>query len=259
MTRNLLPAAALMALAALPVAAIADDHETPPALTDVWLIVPKQGMAAEFEAAIEAHMAYRTNRDDSADWEVYRAVIGDNPNLYQFRSSGLEWADLDAYAAEGREKGFGEHWDSNVDQYVDHYHHYLERTDWENSHWPEDAGPFRYYGVTTWTWKQGAGPGPDEARSEFSQLAKNAGWADAGNEWLWLSRIGGEPKLMVATGFADYADMEPPEQSFYEFLVEEVGADEAAATIATFSDGFSESEYTVWLHLENLSTPSDDD
>lgn len=204
-------------------------------------------------------MAYRAERDDSAEWEVYRTVIGDNPSVYQFRNSGIDWADLDAYAAEGQEKGFGDHFGATVDQYVDHYHHYLERTDWENSYWPEDAGPFRYYGVTTWTWKEGAGPGPDEARRKFSQLAKDAGWADAGNEWLWLSRIGGEPKLMVVTGFADYADMQPPEQSFYDFVVEEAGASEAAETFAAFSAGFSSSEYTVWLYLENLSAGSDED
>ncbi len=259
MTRFFLPAAALLILAALPAAASADNHESQPPLTDVWLMVPRQGMAAEFESALEAHLAYRAEREDSADWEVYRAVIGDNPLVYQLRHSGIDWADLDAYAAEGLEKGFGEHWNSTVDQYVDHYHHYLERTDWENSHWPDDAGPFRYYGVTTWTWKAGAGPGPDDARREFSQLAKDAGWAEAGNQWLWLSRIGGEPKLMVVSGFADYADMQPPEQSFYDFLVDEVGADRAARIIADFNAGFARSEYTVWLHLENLSAGSDED
>ena len=47
-----------------PLAAMADSHagdERPP-LTDVWLVMPKQGMEQEFEDAARAHMAFRDER-----------------------------------------------------------------------------------------------------------------------------------------------------------------------------------------------------
>lgn len=61
---------------------------------------------------------------------------------------------------EDAEKGFGANWMANVDQYVDHYHHYIEVADYENSDWPADLGQKPYYGVTSWAVKDNAGPGP---------------------------------------------------------------------------------------------------
>jgi hypothetical protein len=116
-----------------------------------------------------------------------------------------------------------------------------------------------YYGVTTWTWKEDAGPGPNEARKKFSQMAKSEGWGEAGNEWLWASRIGGKPTMYIVSGFDNYADMAPPEQSFYDFLVEKMGdEEEVQKTFATFNSGFSSSDYTVWTQIEELSIESDD-
>ena len=255
------PIVALAALACLglPLAASADNHETPPALVDVWYMVPKAGMENEFYEAAEAHMKFRKEKGDPREWTAYRPVIGHNLKPVQFRHCCSTWADLDTYRDASNEKGLGEHFNETVAPYVDHSHHYIERFDWENSHWPDDAGPHRYFGVTSWTWKEGAGPEVDEAREKFSQMAKNEGWGAAGNEWLWGSVIGGKPTLFIVTGYDNYADMAPPEQSFYAFLVEKMGdAEEVRKTFATFSSGFSSSDYTVWTKVPELSMGDDE-
>lgn len=253
---------AVVAAFVLPLGALAEHHEEPeePApLTDVWLLVPKAGMQAEFAEAAEKHMAFRAEAGESRSWMAFRPVIGSNMAVVQFRSCCFDYADMDAYIAEDGELGLSANWNENVDQYVDHYHHYMDRNDWENSHWPEGSdGP--YYGVTAWTWKEGAGPAPDEVRKTFSQTAKTEGWADAGNNWIWLQRIGGEPTLAIVSSYASFADMAPPEQSFFEFLTEKLGSEEEASEMfTTFGSGFSSSEYSVWEYDENLSTPSEEE
>ncbi|MDH3612068.1 MAG: hypothetical protein OEU90_08595 [Gammaproteobacteria bacterium] len=244
----------------LPLGVLADSHEEElPSLSDVWIMVPKQGMEGQFESAIQAHMAARAEGEDSRNWAGFRVVLGHNLNMYQWRYCCFDWADQDAYLSEEQEKGFNAHWSENVHQYVDHYHHYLENTDRENSNWPEDEPTGPYYGVTTRTWKQGAGPGPNEARKKLSQLALNEGWAEEGHKWLWLSRIGGKPMLAIVTEHENFADMAPSEPNFFEFVTEQMGsAEEADAVFTEFGSGFASSDYTVWMFDPDLSTPADD-
>ena len=250
---------AVFAALVLPLGAVADHHEEPEQpgpLTDVWLMVPKQGMQAEFTAAAKKHIAFRAKAGESRTWMAFRPVIGDNMNIVQYRACCFDYADQDAYITEDEQLGLSDDWNKNVDQYVDHYHHYLEKNDWENSHWPEGSdGP--YYGATTWTWKQGAGPGPSEVRKKFSQMAKKDGWADAGHNWLWLERMGGEPIIAIVSSFESFADMAPDEQSFFEFIAEKTGSiEDAREMFKTFSSGFESSDYTVWVYDADLSTPS---
>lgn len=243
----------------LPVVSFAESHEERKPLTSVWFMVPKADMAGQFEAAFKEYAAWRTAAGDSRTWSMYSPAIGHNLGVYQLRTCCYDWADQDAYNAEAEEKGFGAKWNADVAQYVDHYHRYFEYNDWENSHWPDDEstdGP--YFGVTSWTWKMGVGNGPNEARKELSQMALREGWGEAGNNWLWLSRVGGRPTIMVVTPFSDYADMQPPEQSFFEFISEKMGSEEAAEELfTTFGSGLASSDFTVWRHRGDLIPRSD--
>lgn len=245
----------------LPYIVSAEHHEDErKPLTEVWMVVPKKGMEAEFSAAVQDHMAFRVESGEERQWMGFRVALGQNVSVVQLRSCCFDWADRDAIADAPGGDERGDHWGDNVHQYVDHYHHYFEYNDWENSHWPDDGsvdGPF--YGVTSWKWKMGAGPGPNEARKKLSQMALENGWGEAGNHWLWLSRIGGEPTIMVVNPASNYADMAPPEPSFYEFISEQMGSDEeASALFAEFGSGFASQDYTIWVYDEDLSTPSGD-
>jgi hypothetical protein len=239
---------------AIPAGLRAEHHDMPKPLTDVWVVVPKQGMEAQFEAGLKAHVGIRAAGDDSREWNIYTPVIGDQINMYQIRSCCHDYADHDAYTTDESQQQFSAHWGENVHPYVDHYHHYLEVNDWKNSHMPEGAGPFKYYGVTTWTWKENAGPGPEQARAEMSQIALKDGWAEAGHHWLWLSRVGGKPMLMLVSPFENYADMAPDDPNFNQFMIDKMGSEEAvAALFDKFSSGFAGSSYTVWTEREDMA------
>lgn len=238
------------ALLLIPLSLFAQDDRAP--LTDVWYVVPKQGMSAKFEAAAKAHVAFRRDAGDSRSWESYSSSVGSNPMLYQWRAGGLNWADMDAYVAEDQKNGYSEHWFANVDQYVEHYHHYIEESDYETSNWPEDLGQHAYYGVTTWTYKQGGYMASEEARKKLSKIAMDGGWD---GHWLWHSRTGGQPALMVVSEYESFADMAPPEQPFFDFVAEQLGsAEEAGKLFQTFASGFTQSNYTIWAHRPDLSS-----
>lgn len=239
------------ALMLIPLSLFAQDDRAP--LSNVWLVQPKQGMATQFESAVKSHMAWRKDAGETRNWETYSAAVGRNPSLYQFRTGGMQWADMDALVAEDQQKAFSTNWMDNVDQYVDHYHHYIEQADFENSKWPPDLGQHPYYGVTTWNWKEGTGPESREARIKLSQLGIENDWE--GN-WLWLTRVGGEPVMMLVAEYDNYADMAPPEPSYFEFVTELLGsAEEAGALFSQFANGYTGSSYTVWAHRPDLSTP----
>ncbi len=240
------------AILLIPLSISAQDDRAP--LSDVWYVMPKQGMVSQFEAAVKQHIAFRRDAGESREWEAYTASVGSNPTLYQWRSSGLTWADMDSYTVEDQQKGLTANWFANVDQFVDHYHHYVERSDYENSHWPADLGQHPYYAVTTWKIKSGTGPGPSDALKELSKIAMEEGWSERGNNWLWHSRIGGESAMMIASELDNFAAMEPPEQDFFDFVSEKRSAEEAGRLFAAFSAGYVDSTFTIWAHRPDLST-----
>ncbi len=252
---------AVIAALVLPLGAVADHHkaaeaaEEQPPLTDVWVLIPKRGMEAEFTKAAAKHMAFRAKAGETRSWSGFRPVIGEKMAVVQFRSCCFDYADLDANMAADVKLGLNDNWNANVDPYVDHYHHYIDSNDWENSHWPDGSnGP--YYGVTSWKLKENAGPGSGEARKKFSQLAIKEGWAE-GHNWLWLSPIGGADKLALVISMESLADLAPEENTFFEFLTEKMGsAEDAMEIFEQFGSGFASSDYTVWMHDTEISTPS---
>ena len=247
---------------AFPVTTIAQDadaaaDEAPAPLSDVWMIVPKSGMDAEFTAAMATHMQFRKDAGETRDWQAYRVAVGHKMKPIQMRSCCFDWADFDAYEAEDAELGLSANFRENVGQYVDHYHHYIERSDWEHSHWPETGTSGPYYGVTSWTAKQEGLAASGDARRKMSKLGKEEGFASEDNNWLWLFREAGGPAItMVASSFDSYADMEPPEQSFYEFIVEQLGEVDAAELFDDFNAAYKSSDYTIWVWDEAISTPA---
>lgn len=245
----------------LPLSSIAqgEDAAAPPPLSDIWMMVIKPGMETEFAEAMTTHLQFRKDAGEARTWQAYRVILGHDMRPIQYRSCCFDWADLDTFDAADTEMGLGENFQANVAQYVDHYHHTMSRTDWENSHWPDTGTSGPFYGVTAWVNKQGRGPASDEAKTAMSQLAKSEGWAKDDNNWLWMSQIGGDETTALVSSYANYAEMAEGEQTFFEFAVEQLGAEEAAALFSAFGSGFDDSEYTIWKLDKSISSPEDEE
>ena len=131
-------------------------------------------------------------------------------------------------------------------------HHSFASVDWDNSHWNEgEDGP--YYGATTWELSASYHPEAYAARVKMSQIALD-GFASDENQWLWITSASGPATLTAVSPFSNYAEMEPPEVTFFAFLIEKLGSeDEAHALYKKFSKGKVKSDYTIWRHVEELS------
>ena len=244
----------------LPLSLVAqEDGDAPPPLSDVWVMVVKPGMMAEFNEAMATHVQFRKDAGESRTWDAFRVAVGHNMTPIGVRSCCFEWADLDVFEAENEALGLTANFNENVGRYVEHFHHYFERSDWANSHWPDTGTGGPYYAVTSWVDKAGSGPEAAAAREAMSQFAKNEGWADEDNNWLWYSRVGGNEITSLVSSYDNYADMAPPEQSFFEYAAEKLGEEEAGKMFKAFGSGFEDSDYTIWKYDESISTPKDEE
>jgi len=248
----------LVAFVGLPFVAQAQDEEAdPPNMADLWIVHVEAGKSAAFEEAFKSHIAFRAENGDPRAWNTYTVAVGEDLGAYGIRFCCIDLADADSYDAWDAEAGAGEHWNANVDQYVDSYEHYYTTTDFENSNWPEGETNYSLFGVTRWVLKQGAFRQMNEAKGKMSSLAKEHGWP---RYWSWQSQIGGSNVISIVSPYENYAGMEPPEQSFFEFLVEHMESPEAAGELlGSFSSSFKSSSYTVYRLRDDLSMSADEE
>ena len=249
----------LLSFAGLGLAATvhADSHEAeeaaPPSLSDVWVMVPKEGHREEFEEGLKEHLVARKEADDPRAWHTYDVAVGDDMSTYVVRHCCFEWADQDAYEEWSMGTELPAHFDENVAPHVASYEHYIDSIDWENSKWGSDVVDWSFVGVTEWRPKMGEARARNEALSKMIGTAKEHGWE---GRWVFFSSIGGPSNLKIAIPYTDWADMAPPETTFYEFMAEHLGEEDANAMFKKFSSSFWGSEYTVYRLRTDLSTPT---
>lgn len=224
-------------------------------IVEMWTFHVAKDNIAEFEEAMKAHVALRKEAGDPFHWETYTKNTGSLGGYY-VRACCFAWADRDAYESwYADHPQVAEHFQANVDPLVKGYEHDFEETDFENSHWPEDSGPFKYVGVTTYKLAPGGWSAVSAARREISQAAINEGWASDENRWAWALSVNGHPSIALVVPFKNYADMAEPEPNFYQFLGEAIGEDETQALFEKFSSGTKGSHYEIYTYRPELSTP----
>ncbi len=253
--KNLLTALAASLLLFAFVPAHAQD-ESPPNIADLWIITVDYPDSAAFEEAFKAHIAVRKEAGDPRNWQVYTVVAGGNMNTYGVRYCCFKWADADSYTEWSLTSGVGDDWNANVAQYVDDYNHRFQSLDLANNNWPEDPPDYRYFGVTTWRLKPGTTGARQAAITALSTVGKEHGWS---RPWSWNSSVGGDAELSLVTPYANFAAMEPPEKSFFEFATEHLGAEETARIFSEFGSSFWSSQYTIFEHRPDLSMSDDED
>lgn len=251
MTTGLL---ALTALLCAPLA-LADNHAKPPNIASTWKMTPKSDVgSAAFEEAMKTHMSWRMENGDSRSWQVYQVQTGGDRGDYYVRACCFNWADQDIYEKWGYDNNVGTTYYEQLGNMVEELTHVYQAIDTENSHWDEEKSPFYYIGVTQFAPNPAKQMQTGQTVEKMSQLAIEKGWD---SNWAWYTTIGGEDNLMLAAGYRNYADMAPPEQSFYEFAVEHLGEEDATEMLEDFGEGFWTSSYTIYRWREDLSMPRD--
>ncbi len=110
--------------------------------------------------------------------------------------------------------------------------------------------------MTSWRLKPGTAGTRQAAIKALSAVGKEHGWD---LPWSWQSSIGGDAVLSLVTPYANLAAMEPPEQSFFEFAAEHLGAEETARLFNDFGSTLLNSEYAIYEHRPDLSMSDGED
>jgi len=188
-------------------------------------VVPKDGMIAQFEAAVKAHMEWRAENGDPWTWGVSMVEVGEDLGAYGFRSSGHSWADFDAYDA-----GFGPkgevHWNATVAPLVESLSSTISSVDPSLSVLPaegSDRGPLAFVTVTTFHLRPTRAQDFREAVVEATEILKAN---DFGGYSVWTTPVvggGGGPTMSVVSLHTSWADMAEPDPSFASIMIEEMG------------------------------------
>ncbi|MDN3652901.1 hypothetical protein QWY77_09005 [Thalassotalea ponticola] len=222
-------------------------------LTDVFVIEINEVNRVEFESALKEHLQYRLKKGEKNTWHIYTPVVGDKLNVYMMSSCCTNWDQLSDHKAWAKQAGTVEHWREKVLPFIVNTSHYYSRYDKQNSAW-DSAKPVQYFAVETLKIAPGKGIQAREMIKQVSDAAKQIQWPLS---WLWNYRVGGEAQVELVVGYESYADMMPPELSFYQALTEHLGTrDEAKALLERYGSSFSSSSYTIYVHRQSLSSPN---
>lgn len=235
-----------------PCAAAWAADETPGKIADVWVMWPKAGHQADFEAAIKAQLAWRKSAGEPFAWSTFVPVVGDDLTFYVFRSGDHHWKDLDANTAWEMKAGAEAKFNEQVMPHVAHVVHHFSELDTDHSHWT-DSADYWFFGVTSLELKSGSYAQMTEALDKVHKAAVDKNWP---RSYAISWTIGGEGGMTVVNPYKSYADMADPETPFLKVLASSLGSEEAAkATMKQLSSSFEEEHYTVYAARPDLSTP----
>ncbi|MEW6997071.1 hypothetical protein AADZ86_05160 [Colwelliaceae bacterium BS250] len=221
-------------------------------LTDMWVVEVNVNDRQAFESALKKHMQFRVNAGDPKEWNVYTQVIGEQMNQYTLRACCTNWDKIADYNAWASKSNTGKHWAQTVRKYTIAVNHYYSEVDSDNSAW-DNSKNFKYFSVDTLTPKAGEGFAVRASIKKISDAAKNMQWPES---WVWHNRIGGAAQISLVVGHESYADMMPAVKSFFVQLSEQMkDKAKAQSLLETYGKHFAKSEYAVYVHRVDLSSP----
>jgi len=241
----------LTCAALAPLAALAAEAPAPGPLVSTWVIWPKAGEQAAFEAGLKAHAAWRKSAGEGWHWNIYTPVVGKDLDCYVIRAEGLHWADLDKETAWEESSGSFAKYMEQAGVHAAHAEHYLSMHDMENSMWTDNPA-YKYFGVTVLVPREGMHEDIAAGVAKIHKALAAKKWSHSyGLEW----RIGGSEALFFVEPFVNYAGMADPDPSLMKVLGDALGKDAAAATMKQLQASFASNDYTIYVLRPDLSTP----
>ncbi|MEP6510916.1 MAG: hypothetical protein ABJB02_04950 [Dokdonella sp.] len=220
-------------------------------IADRWVLWPKAGQTAEFEAALKQHAAWRKKAGEPFTWLTYQPVVGSDLTYYVIRSDDHQWKDFDADDAWSKKAKADEAYEQQLGPHVARAEHYFEETDAAHSHWT-DSKDYIYSGVTSMRLKPGARGDMMIALDKIQKAVMDEKWPYP-YRFAWL--MGGDNRLRLIIPMKSYAEMADPNPSVRAMLTKGLGSAEAAdSALKQFSGSFEDEQYTVYASRPDLST-----
>ena len=219
-----------------------------------YSFVPKDGMSAQFEAAMKAHLQWRADNGDPWTWGVSTIEVGDGMGEYSLRSGGHTYADLDTYDAQfGRDALT--HYRATVAPLVESVSSSISTVDESLSHRPPEGRPLQFVQITTFHIRPDRQAQFGEAVAKVTQVLKDGGW---GGYWVWVNPLAGGgmgPSAQVVGLHDSWADMQEPDPPMMAVLAQAMGQDDFEAWLESFGQSIRGQETIVRRLRPDMNPP----
>jgi len=217
-----------------------------------YSFVPLDGMSAQFEAALKAHLEWRVENGDPWTWSVSTLEVGEGLGEYGLRTSGHTWADMESYDLDFSPKGL-QHYRATVAPLVKSVSSMITTTNEEMSNRPPTGTALAFVTITTFHVRPGRQAEFAEAAAVASQALKDAGWP---GHWVWATPLSGGgmgPFMQVVALHERMSDMAEPEPPMLAVLAQAMGQNAFDEWLSDFSESTRGQETIVRRLRPDLS------
>ncbi|HVJ08853.1 MAG TPA: hypothetical protein VM554_10740 [Acidisarcina sp.] len=190
-------------------------------VSEVNLVTPKPGMAAQFEAGRKAHSAFHAAQKDTWSIYVWQVLTGERAGSYVMVSPGHHWSDFDAREA------FNKLDQADVAKNILPYaasssrSYFAYREDLSRSKPPATPPMLHtntYYSVNPEHFNDFI-----DAVKKINAALEKTNYPTKPSRWYSLANGGEVPAFVLIVDRASWADMEPPEKPMEDALKEAYG------------------------------------
>jgi hypothetical protein len=217
----------------------------------VYVMVPKPGMAAQFEQGRKKHMDWHRRNNDTWSWQTYQVMTGEATGTYLSVTFGHTWKDYDTWEDK---LGTADAADSetNLTPYLAVSTESLWRVMTDVSNASMSGPPAKMSEVEHFMLKPGS-------ESDFYSVIQKVNDAIAKTNWpgraTWFQLVnGGEgPHYVLVIPHDNWADMAEPTPSFDAMLEKAVGRHDADMLEHTFDKTVAREWSEMTMYRPDLS------
>ncbi len=214
----------VVSTAAVMLTGIIPAHAQDATYARTYAVTPKDGMVAQFEAALQAHAQWRNENNDPWTWGISTVEVGENLGQYRIRSGGHSWADFDSYDA-----GFGPeglvHWNATVAPLVESVSSAITTANEAISNRPPAGRATAFVNIQTFQLRPGRQPQFTQAINSVTEILKEHNF---GGYYVWSSPVlggGPGPSMSLVSFHTSWADMADPNPTPEAIMVRALGED----------------------------------
>jgi hypothetical protein len=240
------PALVFLALA-LPALA----QQSPANLGRVVAMVPKPGMAQQFEEGRKRHMEWHRKQNDTWAWETWQVQTGDASGVYLSITFGHTWKDFDAWEAKYA-KGDEVDAAKNMDPYLvaDTSSLWAFRNDVSRP--PEGNEPSKMASVIHFILNSEGVNEFNIANRKIHEAIGKTNWP-VHYQWYALVNGGEQPHFVLVLPHNSYAEMAPQEVSFEAMLEKAYGREDANALLRSLEKTIKRQWSEIIVYRPDLS------
>lgn len=227
---SLAASAALLAVALVVTPAQAQDT-----VARNYSMMPKDGMAAQFEVALKNHLEWRRANGDPWTWLVSTLETGQGLGEVSVRTSGHSFADFDAYDADFGPKGL-QHFQATVSPLLESVSSTIDVTNESISKRPPEGRTLGFVTVNTFHIRPHMQQQFNEVVNRANQILIELDWP---YYWVWTSPVSGNdtgPQSSVVVLYENWAEMAEPDPPMLAVLAQEMGQDGFEEWLAAFNE-----------------------